>query len=1522
MRVLYTYDVAGIREANRKFIISFPSSRITYDELKDLLISDGAVLNDSSELRYFNESLKTYCTVPLSEPLLETSDLNIKIKRGYSSSASHLLSDIEQLKKRCQETKQNLDEREQKLKFSNRHRDSGARAPCKELDIVMLHASPLVHKTQPFEEPCLNFLQEIDLMVSQVNRTASIRFEIATPENLKELLEYHSKIVIISCEGFVNEANEFVLAVEKLDNPSDIGLLIEMNVEELKKLLAGNRFNQIVIVKSKKFREIGKIFIDIGISIVLAVEETEDSTSSMKFIIDVVNNLLEGKSIEEYQESISQDNELPQFQLFYTDESIKDQKFFNIEKEGPLEVLSEINSQFKPAPVKKFTVGRRTEIRDVIKAILDNRCVNVNGPCGVGKTMVLKRAAQYLYERRIFKAGVVYLDICMRTDIIFLYRYIAGLMNIPLSDRMSLADNEKILSSLNHIDILLIIDNIDRLDNKEKIVRDICKIMSDTDKPKLVIGSQSCLGITDSYNYLIPPLSLAQSKSLLLFHNKSIYLNELDEIVQNVGQKPSDLLQISPLLSDPLFDSACLHQYNKFVSIELSILHVQRYFPEFLTFLQILSYLPSGALNLNISEVSKKHGVRFDKILEFLNKEAGTWFVHTDPGFEFVLLRSYVMDYLSLVIPHNQDLAKSCLVHLAVFARSILKAYLASSDPISNQCRGSLFFINAGIDTGIWGPSFPEESEKLSQKVQSQFQDLNRTFEKSESNFWYYLNSKLIKEIFKLQDLELLDEDTGKAVGEILLCTTAIFILQGKKDDALIMISKGRELCSDLRLRKVKALLILTNASLYSSRKYDKNLKQQQINSSKNFDKAKNLAIKAKMKLSDNEEGLAESSFLINLLKLKVKSTTNSIITLRKTQSSSVETEADTEHVIDWFEKVNQKVGSARARLSYCKFILKERIEPKTIQYLEESIRIFDENRYSYWKTKAQLCLAKCYYEGLNWIKSREILNSIDQTQKDLNRVIIDSQIHKVNEKIKLNNKHAITFFFSSPLVEVLSSQVKRSKPSLRTQSDLVSTLAPILQSLHKQFCFRSEVLTRENFKLYLEDRPTILHLSCSSFNSKHFIFENFEGAADVLTPEDFSALCSSDLRSAGVELLVLAFPNSSLLGHYCYSTLKVRHVVAFQLLDISSDSFPPQVRFSIETAISRFCQEFYLKLLEGFSVRDSFQAGQESMKFSVDQDLKIFGEIKIDDKSFLKIWEEISDHEPILIDFQAEHHDFDLMTSTMPEGEPIMMSLPAGPNNLDDGRGFDKFVGRQIEMFKAMQELRKNGCVVVEGERGIGKTEFVKQAAWFLNERREFKDRIVYFSIKGKCLIEDIYQGLKANGIGVYPGYYYPASFTKSRVLLILDDCEDFSASSPHLFAGMIRYLLKDCHLNLILCSSTWIKPIDSVSISKIQLHPLTDAESKLLISIILPAFFPENYQAPEESEVIIPLCKLIIQLSKRVPSELIKLLSSAEILDPVRLLQKFRLRFWHLSHSSSLEPEPSSELANIISESEEEEN
>jgi hypothetical protein len=1496
MRVIYTYDVAGIREANRKFCINHASSRITYDELKSLLISDGAALNESSELRYYNESLKTFCTFPQFEALSITGDLKIKIKRGYSWTTSDFINEIEILKKRCEDTKQTLDERERKLKFLNRSRDSGARAPWKELDIVMLHASPLVQKSQPFEEPCLNFLQEINLMVQQVNRSATVRFEIATPENLKELLEYHSKIVIISCEGFINDNGEFVLAVEKVDNLSEIGELIEMTVEELKKLLSGNRFNQIVIIKSKKFKEIGKIFIDVGISIVLAVKETEDSSTSMKFIIDVVNNLLDEKSIEEFQESLEYDH--PEFQLFYTDENMKHQKFCNSVKEGALEVLSENNPQFKLVPVHKFTVGRRSEVRKVIKGILENRCVNITGPCGIGKTMVLRRAAQYLYERRIFKAGVVYLDVCMRTDIIFLYRYLAGIMNLPLSDQMSLPDNEKLLSMMNHIDVLFIVDNIDRLNNKEKIVRDVNKIMAETDKPKIIIGSKTHLGVADSFNYEIPLLSLNQSKALLTFHNKSI-LTDLDEIVAKIGQKPSDLLQVSPLLSDPLFKSDFLQIESKYLSIESSIFHVQKTFPNFLTFLRLLSYLPSGALKLNLEELTKNLLIKPQEILRYLNKDSGAWFIHTDPAFEFVVLRSYVMDYMTFVVPHDPDLAKACLVHLAVFIRSLLKAFLASSDPISFQCRGSLFFINAGIDTGIWGAAFPEDSAKMTEKIQ--FTDLVKTFEKCESNFWYYLNSRLIKEIFQVKDLKDVESETGKAIGEILLCTTAIFILMGKKDDALIMISKGRELCADLGMKKVKALLTLTNASLYSSRKYDKNLKQPNY-PSKNFEKAKHLALKAKWKLSDYEEGLAESSFLLNLLQLKVKTSSHfyPILPLRKAQSSTVEEEADTEHVINLFEKVNQKVGSARARLGFCKFIIKEQIEPKTIQDLEDSIKVFDEENYPYWKTRAQLCLARCYLEGSNWIKSREILNSIEQTQKDINRVAIDRYLHEVNEKIKLNNRHAISFFSSSPLVDFSSIQMKRIRPTLRISENLAKDLEEDFKNLNKQFCFRAEILTRDCFFKFLQDRPMIIHLNSCCFRWDLFSFESQEGAVDFLTFDEFESLCSGDLRAHGVEMIVLAFPLSASLGRLCYERLKVRHVVCFNLIDFSYDGFPVQVRITLEKGIQTFCKEFYLKLLEGLSVRESFHYAREAMNFRIDEDLIEYGSISIDGICFGQLWKDLVGNEPVLINFETDDHDSDLLTMTMPDGEPIMMSLPPGPINFEASNSF--FVGRQIEMFKAIQDLRKQGCVVIEGDKGIGKTEFVKQICSFLNQRKEFKDRIVYISIQGKSMIEDIYHLLKTNGIGVFPGYYLANGESSKNTLVILDDCEDFSSQSPHLFSSLIKFLRIDCQISLLLSSSIHIKPLDFLIFSKIQLYPLNDAECRALLSISDLTFYKENYQE-EDQELIPQLSKIIIQLSKRVPGEITKLLKSQDLSLPSLMLQRLRFRYWHLSHNSESE-------------------
>lgn len=1251
MRIFYIYDVTGIEEKKNRFYLESDSEKITSMELKELLIKDGAALNDSSELMYFNKSVNSFCTFPLSEALEEPDELLIQIKKGFSLSADSILAEIEILENICQETESKLEESLNKRKSLVNKKESNSRVPCKELDIVMLHASPLIHKNKAFESSSLNFLQEKEVLVNIINKSALARFEIATPENLKELFEYHSRIVIISCESFVNDFGELILAVEKFDCNSEIGEMYELSQNDMKKLLAGNRFNQIIIVKCKNFEEVGQFFLDVGFSIILAVKDNDSNYNAMMFIADVVNNLLAGSTIEEIENDILNSiNEIqPQYRLFFTDESIKEQKFFLIGKKGVLDIVSDTNSQYEPPFTQKLTIGRRKEIKDLISAIFDNKCINVTGPCGIGKTMLLKRTAQYLYERRIFKDGVIYLDICMRTDMIFLYRYLASIMNFPLSDQLSIADDEKILSMINYSEVLLIIDNIDRLDNKERIKSDIVKIVSGTDKPKFIIGSQNFFEIKDIFNYEVPQLTKQQAKTLLqVSGHKNSEL--LDEIVRKVGKNPADLLHFSPLLQRNSSDLLSEFSESKYFSIETSISYVSKHYPNFLTFLKLLSYLPSGACNLNIKALCSNLIKDYEKILNYLQIEKKNyWFIHSDDNFEFVLLRSNVMDYLTYVIPHDPFLAKTCLVHLGVYARAILKKLLKVNNPASNQYRGSLLFINAGIDHGIWGPSFEEKSQEMLEEIEKSSKDPEKMFEKIESNFWYYLNCELIKEMLGLKN-NVLDEISAKALGEIILCTTSVFILLGKTEDAMIMILRGKDLCNNFNLERINALLLLTKASLYPTKKFDKQ-----------YSKAKGLAEKAKNYfLTQEESGLAECSFLLALIGFKMKKVSNCNLSLKKTSSSLVEEDAEMDLVINRFKSARQELGCARAQLSYSKYMLKKLSDVKINDYLREAIKVLNDLKFFFWKTKAQICLFKWYFKGSNWVEARKILNDIDDSQKELNRGRIEKYLNKVNEKIKKNYKHAISFFYGSPSDNQIQESFSRSMK--RNNDAFIGIVHSNLVSLSKKFCLRYEVLSRAKFKIFLEDKPMILHISSNGFLKTHLVFQNDALGTDLVDFQTFSELCEGSLRKFGVDLLVLAIPLSKEFSKLCQKNLQIRHVVGFELFDFNDKNCPKEVGDTLEISINSFCIEFYMQLLQGKPIKESFILAKKKMHEAVRSEMGNLSEYRVNGLKFGELWESIKEKEPELMNFDPDEEDCYLLSTDIPPGEPIIMSSPNNP--------------------------------------------------------------------------------------------------------------------------------------------------------------------------------------------------------------------------------------------------------------------
>ena len=55
----------------------------------------------------------------------------------------------------------------------------------------------------------------------------------------------------------------------------------------------------------------------------------------------------------------------------------------------------------------------------------NSRLLYVVGETGIGKSVLVKKAAMYTFERRVFPSGVFYIDLKHRTDIEGIYSRIA-----------------------------------------------------------------------------------------------------------------------------------------------------------------------------------------------------------------------------------------------------------------------------------------------------------------------------------------------------------------------------------------------------------------------------------------------------------------------------------------------------------------------------------------------------------------------------------------------------------------------------------------------------------------------------------------------------------------------------------------------------------------------------------------------------------------------------------------------------------------------------------------------------------------------------------------------------------------------------------------------------------------------------------------------------------------------------------------------------------------------------------------
>lgn len=1556
MKILVSKEIGGVEKKNfHQELEIFPpinSSSLSKKDFISLLIQGGIKLKltESSLISYYNDDRYAYHTLKPTDHIPVQDSLKILV-REYST-----LSD---LNKSLRDLQQKLDNLTYKLELSSKKRDqkSGSKPSFtnkfkqtySELDIAMLGSAPLVYNDSPIENCSLDFEVERRKLIEKLMHEgikADIRFEVATLDNLAEILESKPKILYISCQGFYRTSTkEFVLAfeqtIENAEGENKIGCLQEVDVEKLKVVLGNvqQKLNQVVIIKGAYSQEMAKVLKKAGFGCVIAVHQLPEhpllaeNEAAHNSIADFCKDLLLGKTVNEAFDSITEDYNdgepscccahehsdtcpwlqglslslihenhkfhmircscgpslqehtfkcnsaidfmfklYPDFDFhsvyggdilrvcccknncgsaglrhegykyvkYCSDESVMESSLFELHEKNELNIVSALPDSWKPPYSVSFTDGRREEIHKLLGFLTSNRSVNLYGESGIGKTIMLKRAGYYAYERRLFSDGVVYFDFTKK-DIVFLYRTISKTLNLPVFDHYT-----ELFSVLNEKDVLLIMDNIDELisEKKENFYETYENMLNSTSRPKFIIGCVEKINLKNCKFFKLNNLTPQQKEKFIRRRLENPSNNENFDSVPN---KPSEILKYIEDRKNRIGNSRpqTAHELSKLNSFKTKV-------PGSFHFFNILKYLQFGAFKFSfkqiwplVQETFKDRSLNFDDILPKLITADLDYLLIRNPGDEFFKLKYEFLNILQLNSQNqqaNELYFKLAMKTLALVARSILSASLKDVFRIGYEYRNNLLFFNAGLDHSIWNRF------KQSGEVTDQIFDPSAIFEKIEYNFWYYIKDSDLKKVYF--DGNIPSDDVKAYLSEIILCTSSIFLIFGNLRDLTEYIERSRVCCKTFKLDLALNILNLLQAASYANDK--------QVN------EALKLIEESEKFFADTQDGQGLAECL--LLKALIIEDINEKINKLKTSQRL-------------FRETKCPAGYARGLLAY--IVVKNGMNEIDEEFRDaclESAEIFNQFGLKLWKNRSNLYLSNYYFYKEKISDSRKVLESTLKSVKSYKDSKTEREItiklQEINEHIVKNNKNSICMLKAFPLVEKTSNDViSKAKIIWRYSSNFRIDLMNNLKSVNKKIYVRMDILSMEKLEACLKEKPAVLHLASDMQDQDSLYFEKENGFAHKVSFEDFQNAIESSPSFNNIKLLVFSMPSSLNLATKSYTNLNIKHVIYFDFPDCPRNYTQVLLNLVFEKSIHNFIISFYSKLAKQFSVLRAFKEAKQDMQQFMQNELQEYENLNLDNgQNVMDWWAENMNADPILIDEENKNHldpvfEFD----TESEGGLVELSSVRGPCNVKcTGLPFGTFVGRQGEMYNLMNDLSQTRCINIFGCEGIGKTEFVKQVAYYLFVRNKYPDGIFLLQLKDQYSLEDVYRVFKNEGfVGLSTDIDPKSILLDRKILLILENCEAMLQKAPHTLNSLLQKFVNECNISVIVTSVNHLQKIDVKNIRRIAIRNLTKIENYALMCLSYPKFMSRPLESEHERILFNEIVDMLLKEFKGLPGK-----------------------------------------------------
>ncbi|CAG9327374.1 unnamed protein product [Blepharisma stoltei] len=1167
-------------------------------------------------------------------------------------------------------------------------------------------------------------------------------------------------------------------------------------------------------------------------------------------------------------------NEAMKFKLLLKNKEVGNQILFSERTQNEIQEPYTYETPFKPPPIRQKIIGRNREMQQLLEMGKNNRVIIVSGKLGIGKSLLVKSVAHYACERRIFKHGVLYLNLQGKTNSSTINQMIAKSLNVPWEK-----SKEEIARIIENMHLLIILDNIGGIiaHNKEKVKNKIVSLLERTQFPKfwIVVSGENTLKLDRAAEFKLGELSKRAAAKLIKTRTE-VYQkirNDVLKLLNVVCKSPSELFQVMPVLMEKTVDEflldyqshhSSLNEYEDSRSLYLSLTYLQNRKPEAVNLIKLLSLLPVGIFRENLNLICSKQVCDWKDALSLLESQEGEeWLVkihlndhdnNSDDSEdeesqelrsstfldmneslnimeieqltsqEILMVSQPVKKYIKSEVSPLADNAIACIEYLAALARALMQIISQLPSMACSNVMKSLGNFNALNPSPTWKLcNYEEIVAEILSTIKNSIIPPQKLFECMERNFADYLSENYLRQIFN----DRRDSQIGNLVFEMGQCVMCIYLLFGKKNQAFNVIDN------------MKKCLKTFSANETLKHKLRLSWSAMKIEYKKKFriEKAIKQAEKALQHFEINEmtDCLAESYLLRAIISI------NAPLKRKEMYENRVnEINENLEQAVSRFKDLWFSIGSsglARSYLLYCEWkISNNHSDEEIIRRLQTSYKIFKELNLIGLEEKSLCLLGKAYFNMERLIAAEESWRfALEIARKFKDRsyeVQINEQLNLIFERIRRRSGNVIVVLRAYPLVSINSTTGNFILDSVVCThfSTFKRNLLDTLYQQRKLIYMKFDVGTRQKLMEYIKEGCKVLHLSTCMPQRDSLVLENNNFSADNVSLLELEELFGPASERCGLSLVVLAMPFSKKIGEYLFNQIGIDFVICFDYKEYPLCKYLTQLQLMFEKAIETFCEKFYALIVEGKTVKKAWKAAKRVSDEFVDSNSKLFEHFNHEDFNIEELYKGKG---PILLGkgdkplFSDSSSDILSHESVLFPGNVLHTSIQGQYVNIK--RTNSSLVGRHRAMFEVIEKLLATRLVHIVGPKGIGRSSLIKHIGYYMHTRQKFPDGIFWINMRSQGSLAQFNENLEKEGLFIsFEDRDMEENLSHKSLLLMLDDCDDIIREARAQFHNLIETLHRKYKISVIITSF----PIElGYPCERYELNPLEPLESASML-------------------------------------------------------------------------------------------